>query len=115
MRDRSVRGLCLHQTFAYSVNTWLQHQAPVCEYRLRQGHGTLHIIQVLAMGSVPTLPAGIARDRDPHDFLYGTFPEGFAWGTATASYQIEGAHDNDGGYKLYISKAHPWVALLVTN
>ena len=43
------------------------------------------------------LAAGITRDRDHEDFLFDTFPEGFAWGTATSSYQIEGAHDKDGG------------------
>lgn len=30
------------------------------------------------------------------DFLYGTFPEGFEWGAATASYQIEGAWNLSG-------------------
>jgi len=35
-----------------------------------------------------------AEDRDA--FLYDTFPEGFSWSTATASYQIEGAW-NEGG------------------
>jgi len=29
-------------------------------------------------------------------FLYDTFPAGFRWGTATASYQVEGAWDRDG-------------------
>ncbi|XP_071507382.1 lactase/phlorizin hydrolase-like [Diadema antillarum] len=33
-----------------------------------------------------------ARDA----LLYGTFPEGFAWSSATSSYQIEGAWDADG-------------------
>jgi len=36
-----------------------------------------------------------ARD-DP--FLNDTFPDGFKWGAATASYQIEGAWNVDGIY-----------------
>ncbi|XP_064605858.1 lactase/phlorizin hydrolase-like [Liolophura sinensis] len=35
-------------------------------------------------------------DDMPHEFYYGSFPAGFSWGTATASYQIEGAWDVDG-------------------
>ncbi|XP_046546593.1 lactase-phlorizin hydrolase-like [Haliotis rubra] len=30
------------------------------------------------------------------EFFYGTFPEGFAWSAATASYQVEGAFNEDG-------------------
>ncbi len=36
---------------------------------------------------------GTGRPTDPkqdEEFLYGTFPDGFLWGLATASYQIEG-------------------------
>lgn len=30
------------------------------------------------------------------DFYYDSFPEGFAWSTATSSYQVEGAWNKDG-------------------
>jgi lactase-phlorizin hydrolase len=36
----------------------------------------------------------MSGNRD--EFVYGTFPEGFEWGTATASYQIEGGVYEDG-------------------
>jgi len=30
------------------------------------------------------------------EFYYGSFPKDFAWGTATAAYQVEGAWNEDG-------------------
>ena len=38
----------------------------------------------------------MADTKNSEPFLYGTFPEGFVWSTATASYQIEGAWNEDG-------------------
>jgi len=38
----------------------------------------------------------ISREYPPDEFYYGTFPEGFKWAAATASYQIEGGWDADG-------------------
>ena len=35
-------------------------------------------------------------EEEEDEFLYGTFPEGFTWGVATASYQIEGAWNVSG-------------------
>lgn len=35
-------------------------------------------------------------DHQDGEFLYKQFPDDFLWGTATSSYQIEGAWDADG-------------------
>lgn len=35
---------------------------------------------------------------DYPDWINGTFPDDFAWGLATASYQVEGSWDADGKY-----------------
>ena len=40
------------------------------------------------------------------EFLWGQFPDGFAWSAATASYQVEGAWETDG--KLYSNWRTRW-------
>lgn len=41
------------------------------------------------------------------------FPSDFQWGTATASYQIEGAWDQDGrGLTIWVSEVHCMFSLL---
>jgi len=40
------------------------------------------------------IPCAILAQGD--EFLYGTFPDGFMWGAATAAYQVEGGWDADG-------------------
>ncbi|CAB3361862.1 Hypothetical predicted protein [Cloeon dipterum] len=45
---------------------------------------------ILLMAFVPIFT--FAQD----EFLYGTFPDGFMWGAATAAYQVEGGWDADG-------------------
>lgn len=43
---------------------------------------------------VASLAAAQHAKDDP--FLYGSFPDGFFWGSATAAYQIEGAWNVSG-------------------
>jgi beta-glucosidase len=49
----------------------------------------------------------VAVDREGRLMKYHTFPKGFYWGTATASYQIEGAWNEDGkGPSIWDTYAH---------
>src|SRR6266542_2550831 len=48
------------------------------------------------MGAVPVLMPGAAPRLYDHPAQLSMFPPGFVWGTATASYQIEGAVHEDG-------------------
>jgi len=50
------------------------------------------------------LTAVVARAEFIEDTLtYGTFPQGFIWAAATASYQVEGAWNVDGKLLLVIT------------
>jgi len=49
-------------------------------------------IKVVLLMALSAFGLTMAQD----DFLYGTFPEGFIWGAATAAYQIEGGWNENG-------------------
>lgn len=46
----------------------------------------------------PLEPTQPIKWRYEDEFLYGQFPEGFAWSVATAAYQVEGAWNEDGRF-----------------
>ncbi len=48
---------------------------------------------ILAHGE-NTIGIGIGAAED--EFIYGTFPDDFLWGFATAAYQVEGGWNEDG-------------------
>jgi hypothetical protein len=54
----------------------------------------LLLISLVAGHIALLFPSSVYSQED--DFLYGTFPDGFLWGLATSSYQIEGAWDENG-------------------
>lgn len=41
-----------------------------------------------------SFPLSVIRQKD--EFMHDTFPDNFAWGVATAAYQIEGGWNEDG-------------------
>lgn len=53
-------------------------------------------LSVLALALILALSTAQHPKDDP--FLYGTFPAGFFWGSATAAYQIEGAWNVSGKF-----------------
>ncbi|XP_054758147.2 lactase/phlorizin hydrolase-like [Lytechinus pictus] len=63
---------------------------------------TMHCLLVcIALCHVPALAQefvypDVFNDPERDAFLYGTFPDDFAWSSATSSYQIEGAWNADG-------------------
>ena len=51
-------------------------------------------MMILLLLLIPFALAVAHNEEEP--ILYGQFPDGFLWGTATAAYQIEGGW-NEGG------------------
>lgn len=56
---------------------------------------------ILKNGFPEVTPAPRVEMAD--EFLYGSFPDGFAWSVATASYQIEGAWNEDGNIECFFT------------
>lgn len=52
--------------------------------------------ELILRNGFPEEPIPVETDEMADEFLYGTFPDDFAWSVATAAYQVEGAWDEGG-------------------
>ena len=56
-----------------------------------------------------SLLLGATCCQDDDDFLFDVFPDTFLWGSATSSYQIEGAWQDDGrAMRLLVERNNVW-------
>ena len=81
----------------YTVRYGLHHVNFSDPNRPRTPKASAHAYrEIIMQNGFPKQPVLPETTLYEDEFLYGTFPDGFLWGTATAAYQIEGAWDEDG-------------------
>ena len=90
--------------------TAAKHDVPLAAAAVQFPMRDPRIAATLAGCVTPAESTGCRNARHPiPDALWEelmSFPDGFAWGTATASYQIEGAVDEDGRASIWDTFSH---------